>query len=584
MKTRTFFSALAVAALAVLVIGIGTFWGITARSPLGLINQGGQALPMATRFVPKNAPLVLSLLVKPDRLTSLWQLLAAPSARRQTQAEINQLEKALLAGTGLTYKQDIQPWLGDEITFAITEADLDHDSGNGQQPGYLLALSCQDGDQARAVLELFWQKRVISGDNLVFEQFAGSKLIYSSPLKSPPVKAAASAEPLKPLASALVGNHLVLLANDPTILQQALTSAQATDVNLAQDRSYQQALAALPDHRIALAMVNLPTGLGWLGLSTASESSPALTGIGEADGVVDRAILSFRLHREGLLADSALLAARGHTLPPSMAIAEPPPVAMAKFLPVGLPLTAIGRDLSQLWQGTATNLAYYGQRITIVERFLDHLQAQLGEDELKTLLGWVKGDYALGLLEGADPLSPDWILIAEHSGQTQQSVEDLDELARQRGLAVGSLNLEGHSVLAWTRLSVKNQAASAQGKRPIISLSTEVLGLHADMGDFEILATSPTALYTALRNTETPPLDTPLWQQVTKPLDEPNQGYLILEWPTLRPLLLQQVPLLKLVEAISQPISSHVRSIAITSYRQTEHFHLGGIFLRLGNL
>jgi len=45
----------------------------------------------------------------------------------------------LLANTGLDYRRDIQPWLG-EITLAVTTIDIDRDAQNGQ-PGYLMALA-----------------------------------------------------------------------------------------------------------------------------------------------------------------------------------------------------------------------------------------------------------------------------------------------------------------------------------------------------------------------------------------------------------------------------------------------------------
>jgi len=81
---------------------------------------------------------MVSLLVNPDRLESF--LAARPGQRRRARQELNQ-KTNLLANTGLDYQRDIQPWLGDEITLAVTTIDIDRDEQNGRQPGSLMALA-----------------------------------------------------------------------------------------------------------------------------------------------------------------------------------------------------------------------------------------------------------------------------------------------------------------------------------------------------------------------------------------------------------------------------------------------------------
>ncbi|NJL44908.1 MAG: DUF3352 domain-containing protein [Leptolyngbyaceae cyanobacterium SM2_3_12] len=84
MKFRTFITPLALAAGLVLVIGLGILGGLTLRNPLSLIAQGGATLPTALQFVPKQSPLVASVLVRPDRLAALWSYLSAPKLRQAT--------------------------------------------------------------------------------------------------------------------------------------------------------------------------------------------------------------------------------------------------------------------------------------------------------------------------------------------------------------------------------------------------------------------------------------------------------------------------------------------------------------------
>jgi hypothetical protein len=579
MKVRTFFSALTLVVVVLLAVGIGGFVGLTSRSPLSLLNQGGASLPSAATFVPKNAPAMVSLLTRPDRLTDLWLLLSAPGERRQTQTEIARLETSLLAGAGLTYKEDIRPWLGNEITFAVTAADLDQDGDNGTQPGYLLALSCRDSERAKAVLELFWQKRAIAGDRLRFEQFAGSKLIYATPQD-------VSSAP-RAVASALVGQKFVLFANDPRVLQQALTTAQSNDLNLEHDLSYRRAVASLPGSRIGLAVVNLPSSLSWLGLATRPTATLTTQDLENPGSVIDRAILSLRPQRQGLLADTALLAAAGHPFRPLALAAErasSPLAEAAQFLPADTALAAVGSQLDQLWQDVRSNLPYYAAAVPAWQPLWERLQTPLANQPSESLLDWVTGDFAWGLVNRSQP--PGWLLTARHQEGSAAALERFDQVAQEQGLSVGPLTLADHTVTAWTRLAIASAPSgsfTAKGAAPELRVSTTVAGLHTQSGQYDLLSNSPTSLYRALQVKGNALLNSPQWQKTTGPLAQSNGGYLYVDWQALRPEWLSQAPWLRLIDTLGQPLLSHLQSIAVTGYGRDEQIASGGIFFRLSN-
>lgn len=584
MKVRAFFSTLVIVVVALLVVGVGGFVGLTSRGPLALLSVGGQEVPTATPFVPKNAPVMVSLLTRPDHLSDLWLRLAAPQNRREAQAEVSRLEKSLLAGTGLTYENDIRPWLGNEITFAVTDADLDRNPDNGNQPGYLLVMSCRDSERAKAVLELFWQKRAIAGDSLVFEQFAGSRLIYGQQL-APQTQQPAVDEAPKTIASALVGQQFLLLANNPSVIQRALTAAQARDLNLDQDLAYRKALASFPSNRLALAVVNVPASLNWLGLSAQPTLALAANELGIADGVFDRAVLSLRPHRHGLLADTALLAAAGHPFQPQTVATESSAAveAAGQFLPADTPLAAVGTDLNQLWQTVRQTLPYYAAAAPALQPLWEHLQAPLAHQPTDSLLGWIQNEYALGLVSGS-LAAPGWVLAAQPP-QGTPIAKQLDQLAQKQGLSVGPLELGGQQVTAWTHLSVVPSGTAKGGRRAAeaLSVATEVDGLHTQLNGYELLSNSPTALYQALQSSDRSLLDASHWKEMTAAFSQPNGGYFYLDWQTLKPDLLSRTPWLRLIETVGQPLLSHLQAVAVTSYGQDEQVQSGGVFLRLSS-
>ncbi|MGL5806043.1 MAG: DUF3352 domain-containing protein, partial [Xenococcaceae cyanobacterium] len=223
MKFRSFLSILIASSLLLLsVAGYGLYW-ILAQSPWSILQGGVTTYPKAAIFVPKQAPAMVSLGINPDRLEA-WRLLATSLGERgKARSEVTEIRQNLIASTRLNYQQDIQPWLGDEITLAITSLEFDRNSANGIQPGYLLAAQTKKPQLAREFLQLSFSRGAIEGiSDLVFEEDRGVKIIY---------KRSANKDTTSNLASAVVGNF-VLFANHPKVLREALNNVQAVDLNL----------------------------------------------------------------------------------------------------------------------------------------------------------------------------------------------------------------------------------------------------------------------------------------------------------------------------------------------------------------
>ena len=149
MKSRTFYSAIALVAGLLVLVGVAGFWGLTSQTPRALLTQGGQTVPTAAQFVPRQAPVMAALLARPDRVWQLRQLLTPASRRFVARQEWQALKQSLETTVGWAYDTDVRPWLGAEVTFAVTTPDLDHDETNGLQAGYLALLSCRDVEAAR---------------------------------------------------------------------------------------------------------------------------------------------------------------------------------------------------------------------------------------------------------------------------------------------------------------------------------------------------------------------------------------------------------------------------------------------------
>lgn len=583
MKLRPFFSVLTALVITLLLISAAGFYWLTADNPLTLLRGGKQSAPAAAMFVPKQAPAMVSLLVNPDRLESFRLAVARPSERRRSRAELAQLKQNLLGGTGLNYADDIQPWLGDEVTLAVTTPDIDRDLKNGEQPGYLLAVATQDPARSREFLQLFWQKRAIAGTDLVFEQYSGVKLIYGSQAKvalDSPAEMNRSFGLSSPgLASAVVGDRFVMFANHPKVLRDAITNVQAPDLNLESSVAYQQALDQLSSRRIGLTYINLAELSEWFSESRetlTTPSSPAESRLYES------LVAALEVDRTGLVADAALLTATGEKIARSSP-ALSKPVGALQFLPANTALAAAGTDLNQLWSEFSDGIQDSKALAELSDRLLKDWQNRWGIELPENIFQWVEGEYALGLLPRPDATA-DWIFVAEQSQDSEAAIRRLDNLAQARGLSIGPLTLNDQRVSAWTRLATAARPVSnplQASRSDLMALTAEVEGVHATAGNYEIFTSSIAAMDQALQAPDHSLLENASFKAAIAPLADRNNGYLYIDWPAVQGSLQQKLPVVRLVELAIQPFVDHWRSLTLSSYGSEQNLQRGALFIRL---
>jgi hypothetical protein len=577
MKLRSFFYGLVSIVLVLLLTSaIGLYW-LTAGSASSLVSNGGKASPAAAMFIPKQAPIVASLLVNPSHVESLRLAVSPPGKRRQVRSELEQFKQSLLSSTRLDYEQDIAPWLGDEITLAVTSPDIDRDTNNGLQPGYLLAAATQDPIRANEFLQLFWQRRAVAGIDLVFEQYAGVRIIYGNQPFQPATAKAADAKlpttvsPASTLASAIVGDRFVLFANSPKVLRDAINNVQAPGLSLSSSDTYQEALKRLPDRQIGLAFMNLPQLTTWI----AGEKDNPDTADSTADRLYDSVVMTLELDRHGLVADTALLTAAGETLKPAKA-ALSKPVEALKFIPASSPLSAAGHDLRQLWAQLHQGLSGYGSLATLLNQSLSELSTQWQINSSTDLLDWVNGEYAVALLPRPDRPQQDWIFVVEKDADAEAAIERFDAIAKQQGLSTGAFPLGDRQIFAWTKL-----LPTATQNKDAVSLQAQVQGVHTDVGNYEVFATSLEAINQALQASQNSLLSLDSFAQAIDALNPKNDGYFYIDWLAVRGLLEQRFPVIRLAELAGKPFFEHLRSLTVTSYDTESTVQRGAIFIQL---
>ncbi|MGD1921432.1 MAG: DUF3352 domain-containing protein [Pleurocapsa sp.] len=247
MKFRSFFWTITAGAIIIFLVSmVGLGWIATRRSAVNLLKGGVNTFPSGAVFVPKQAPAMVSLLANPEKINALRQVTLPLKDRKGDRQQWQQWEQDLTAKIGLDYQKDIKPWLGDEITLAITALDLDRTSRNGAQPGYILAAETKNTKLAKECLRDFYSQQ----DKVDIEQYKGANIISTNKNSS--------------IWSGVVVGNFVLFANQPRILKEAINQAQAINLSLEQSDYYQAVLNNILQPHIGIGYVDVLSFSAWL--------------------------------------------------------------------------------------------------------------------------------------------------------------------------------------------------------------------------------------------------------------------------------------------------------------------------------
>ncbi len=264
MKIRPFLAAILAVAVTLLLIGAAGWVVLWRSSPLALQHQP-LTLPLAARFIPRQASLSLHLLVPPDQLGAYARAVAPPRQRRRAAAALEQLRDGAFAAAGLDYAEELAGWVGEESSFALLTPP-----GAAQPVGWLLALRSRESEGARRFLQRFWQTRSLAGNELQVSTYRGMGLISG--------RGALLGQNALPLATALIDDRLVLIASGRGVLEQALDVSQIDELNQAGDPRLATALAAL-GQGVALVAARPDSFTPWLGASPAVAADQEVLGL-----------------------------------------------------------------------------------------------------------------------------------------------------------------------------------------------------------------------------------------------------------------------------------------------------------------
>ena len=438
----------------------------------------------------------------------------------------------------LNYRREIAPWLGEEITVAITDLDVDRLPYNGSQPGYLAILSSRNSEVSSRIIQAWWDEQ-IAENRLKLETYQGVKLANNRRDR---------------IASAIVSDRYVLFANHPKVLRAAIDQLQTPRLSLLDNPDYQQVVAANNHHKIGIGYAHLPDLQQWLGKETGEKYPVAGINIG--------------VDRQGLIADLSL-----YPTTPDPTIAEPtaipaqPKLVNAlKYLPSQSKIAIAGTDLAHWQQQLTTILPELKSLTPTLDRTITTISKQLSINLTQNIFSWTTGEYALAAIPNPTQTAPDWVFVAERTQpeRVDEAIDYFDQLASLAGYNVGLLPWQQKQVIGWTKLVTETSSNTAR-------LIAEVAGVHTNIGDkYTIFASSVAAMDGTLKAVEQQSiLDSDRYQHGSNLLTATETGYLYGNWQTIQQLLPKKIQEQPLVKLFSDGIFAGLPNISLSRYVET---------------
>ncbi|WP_144050204.1 DUF3352 domain-containing protein [Synechococcus sp. PCC 7502] len=532
MKQKSFFVGLTIAAIILSVLSIFSVSKVFSANPQNLFTN---LQPQAAQFLPKRSPLVASFLFNPEQLNLAAKLATKVNDRRNFDQEISQLKKQLQQTWYLNYEQDIKPWLGAEVTLAVTTPDLDRDPKNGLQAGYLIALATQKPELAQKYLDRFWQKQAKSGADLAFEQYQGVSLISTT----------ISTTDSRAIANAKVGKF-ILFANDVSVIRNAINNLQSPSLALASSPEYQNSLQQLTNQGFAIAYLNPSEIQGLLG-------SEKLEGLTEKLPIT--LTIGLQSNDLGIKAET-ILALGGKTA--ISASGSHDNMDILKYISGGSSLL-VGHNLAQ-------TLASISDRPPLIpaglQTGIDKVTQSLDFILAPENLSWIQDQYAIAIPKESN--SNSWLLVIEAKNfqQASSALAELDNNARTKSkFTVGEIQINNQPLTLWTKLAPSATDRIVTGKVALahteLNSATESINKSA-IQKYVLISNSIATIQAAL--TQPSILETdPVFKAIANVIGTQN-GLAYLSAQHLRSLLTLEPPILPL-----SLLQNRIQSLAIAN-------------------
>ncbi len=416
--------------------GVAAYWVLTQRHVL----PGD--MPVGVNMIPQDALLTLS--ISTDQ--AQWQQVRE-FGTAQTQAELDknlvQWRDRLLTSNGYNYQQDIQPWVGKEVTIAVVSPQSNTPIPNStpnppaasiKQQSVLMVLPINNLARAKELLE---KPKSLKQGKWINRTYKGVEIEIRQGV------------PSQNYSVTLLDGRFLVVTDNPKATERAIDTYQ-DGASVAAIAGYKEAMGKIQASQPFVQLyVNIPAAAR-VAAANSAQPSPQVAQFQENQGLAT----TMNLEPEGIRFKSI------SWLKPNSAqkyTVENKAGSMQSRLPVQTLMMLSSGNLQRLWQDYVQGAS---NPLTPMppQNFRAGVQSLTGLDWEHDLLGWMNGEFSLSLIPSA-PIgtSPEnfalsLVLMVQTSDRSraEKSFQKLDQvMSRQYQFQVQQAQVGGQQVVNW---------------------------------------------------------------------------------------------------------------------------------------
>lgn len=427
---------LGAAGLLIISGGVAAYWLLQRNSQV-------EQLPVGANIIPQDA--IVALSVSTD--TNSWQQLRQYGTQ-QTQAELEKnltgLRDRFLTANGYNYQQDIQPWVGKEVTIALLPPQLipptnsqPSPQANAQsQQSLVMVLPIANSAAAKQLLE---QPKPLKQGKWIERNYNGLEIRETQ------------GSPTQNYSAALVDGNFLVVTDNPKAIEKAIDTYKGSAASLVQTPGYTKALSQIAaPQSFAQVYVNVPAAARVAAANPMKSFSPqGLAQLQNNQGLA----ATVNLEPEGVRMKSI------SWLKPNsdrLYDVENQAGSMQSRLPGETLMMLSGGNLQRLWQDYVQDAQSNQQAPLKPQELRAGVKSTTGLDLDRDLLNWMGGEFALSVVPSASTTSQDFALSlilmvkASDRNKAEESFNLLDRVMRSRyQFQIKETTVKDRSVVNW---------------------------------------------------------------------------------------------------------------------------------------
>jgi len=432
---------LTLGAAGLLVVGGATAYWLLLQQNRSLGN-----MPVGANIIPQDALMAIS--VSTD--SAQWQQLQE-FGTKQTQAELNknltQLRDRFLTANGYNYQQDIQPWVGKEVTIAFLSPQSNTSTPNStpnppattadRQQSMVMVLPIENQAAAKQLLE---KPKPLKQGKWIDRNYQGIQIKETQGL------------PAQNYSAAVLDQRFLVVTDNPQATERAIDTYKG-GASLSQTAGYTQALDKIAaPQRFAQLYVNVPAAARVAAVNPARSFSPqGLAQLQDNQGLA----ATINLEPEGIRFKSI-----SWLKPNSERLHQVENKAgkMQSRLPSETLMMLSGGNLQQLWQDYSRGAQSNPLAPIRPEELRGGIKSLTGLDLEQDLLSWMDGEFSLSVIPAAPKtgtpenfaLSLVLMVQADDRAKAEKTFQQLDRVMnRQYQFQIQKMQVGGQPVVNW---------------------------------------------------------------------------------------------------------------------------------------